>query len=212
MKPGQESFLNIFPVFRKGPEGLLEELLSSSRRVSLSKNSRLYSEGDECPFIGFLLSGEIRVFKTSENGREITLYEVVPGETCILNASCILSNRSYPAEATVSLEGEILLLEGRTFRRLMTDHETMRDFIFKLFVNRFSAIIELIEEVAFGRMDARLMEYLIEKAENDRITSTHQQIANDLGTSREVVSRLLKDLERKKKVVLARNLVQLINE
>ena len=212
MTPGQESFLNIFPVFRKGSEGLLEELLSSSRRVSLSKNSRLYSEGDECPFVGFLLSGEIRVFKTSENGREITLYEVVPGETCILNASCILSNRSYPAEATVSLEGEILLLEGRVFRKLMTDHETMRDFIFRLFVNRFSAIIELIEEVAFGRMDVRLMEYLIEKAENDRITSTHQQIANDLGTSREVVSRLLKDLERKKKVVLARNLVQLLND
>ena len=81
-----------------------------------------------------------------------------------------------------------------------------------MFVNRFSAIIELIEEVAFGRMDIRLMEYLIEKAENDRITSTHQQIANDLGTSREVVSRLLKDLERKKKVVLARNLVQLLSD
>jgi CRP/FNR family transcriptional regulator len=85
----------------------------------------------------------------------------------------------------------------------------MRSFIFSLFSRRFTAIMELIEEVAFGKMDKRLKEYLVEKSENSVLNSTHQQIANDLGTSREVISRLLKDFEKRNKVVLARNKIHI---
>jgi CRP/FNR family transcriptional regulator len=86
----------------------------------------------------------------------------------------------------------------------------MRDFVFGLLSRRLSGVMELVEEVAFGRMDQRLMEYLVEKSENSVLGTTHQKIANDLGTSREVVSRLLKDLERKQEVRLSRNSITLL--
>lgn len=86
----------------------------------------------------------------------------------------------------------------------------MREFVFTLLSRRLATVMELVEEVAFGRMDERLMEYLIEKSENDLLETTHQKIANDLGTSREVVSRLLKDFERKQRLRLSRNSITLI--
>ncbi len=140
------------------------------------------------------------MYKIGEGGREIKLYEIFPGETFILNASCILSRGNYPANAVAVTDGAVLFIPEKEFRRLISAHEPMRNFIFSLFSRRFAAIMELIEEVAFGKMDKRLNEYLIEKSENNILDSTHQQIANDLGTSREVVSRLLKDLEKKGKV------------
>jgi CRP/FNR family transcriptional regulator len=86
----------------------------------------------------------------------------------------------------------------------------MRDFVFTLLSRRLSGVMELVEEVAFGRMDERLMDYLVEKSEGNRLEATHQKIANDLGTSREVISRLLKDLERKNQVSLSRNSITLL--
>ena len=92
----------------------------------------------------------------------------------------------------------------------MGEHEELREFVFSLLSRRLSSVMELVEEVAFGRMDGRLMDYLVEKSENNRLETTHQKVANDLGTSREVVSRLLKDFERKGEVRLARNEITLL--
>jgi CRP/FNR family transcriptional regulator len=150
------------------------------------------------------------VFKVGETGREITLYEIGPGETCILNASCILSGRTYPANAVSLTNVDLLLIPSTDFRRLVDEHEAMRDFVFNLLSRRLSGVMELVEEVAFGRLDERLMEYLVEKSENNLLETTHQKIANDLGTSREVVSRLLKDFERKSEVRLSRNSITLL--
>jgi CRP/FNR family transcriptional regulator len=150
------------------------------------------------------------VFKIGETGREITLYEIGPGETCILNASCILSGRTYPANAVSLTDVKILLIPSTAFRKLVDEHETMRDFVFNLLSRRLSSVMELVEEVAFGRLDERLTEYLVEKSENNLLETTHQKIANDLGTSREVVSRLLKDFERKQVVRLSRNSITLL--
>jgi CRP/FNR family transcriptional regulator len=104
----------------------------------------------------------------------------------------------------------MLLIPSIAFRRLVDEHEEMRDFVFTLLSRRLSGVMELVEEVAFGRLDERLMEYLVEKSENNVLESTHQKIANDLGTSREVVSRLLKDFERKGGVRLSRNSITLL--
>ena len=102
------------------------------------------------------------------------------------------------------------LLTRSHYGPTVDEHESMRDFVFTLLSRRLSGVMELVEEVAFGRMDERLVDYLVEKSENNRLEATHQKIANDLGTSREVVSRLLKDLERQGKVRLSRNAISLI--
>lgn len=198
-------FTKIFPVFRKGPEMLVSDLIAGSRRQSVPAGTQIYHEGDACNGIAFVLSGDIRVYKIGQSGREITLYEIGPGETCILNASCILSGKSYPAHATAIEDTDLLLIPSADFRRLVDEHDLMREFVFTLLSQRLSGVMELVEEVAFGRMDERLREYLAQRSANGRLETTHQRIASDLGTSREVVSRLLKDLERKGMVRLSRS-------
>jgi CRP/FNR family transcriptional regulator len=208
-KLSRNEFKEIFPIFRNSSDGLITELLSIADYQAFHKDKIIYTEGDACSAIAFLLSGEIRVYKIAESGREITLYEIGQGDTCILNASCILSKTTYPANAIATVGGTMLLIPGADFRRFIAQYEDMRNFVFALLSQRLTSLMTLVEEIAFGRMDERLMDYIIEKSENGTLYSTHQKIANDLGTSREVVSRLLKDLERRGKVIISRSSIHL---
>jgi len=203
-------FLKAYPAFRKNSERLVRDILSSGQIMTFPAGKQIYAEGDACSLIAFILGGEVRVYKTSETGREITLYEIGAGETCILNASCVLSGTSYPAYAVTVSESTMLLVPTPAFRRMVAEHDEMRNFVYELLSQRLASVMELVEEVAFGRMDERLMDYLVEKSENNKLETTHQKIANDLGTSREVVSRLLKDFERRKQVSLSRNSITLL--
>lgn len=198
-----------FPALKNGPEEMHEALVAAGRGQAIPAGTQVYREGDACGGIAFLLSGDIRVYKIGQTGREITLYEIGKGETCILNASCILSGKTYPAHAVALSDVAALIVPAEVFRRLVREHEVMRDFVFTLLSQRLSGVMELVEEIAFGRMDDRLRDYLVEKSDHDRLETTHQKIANDLGTSREVVSRLLKDLERRGAVRLSRNSITL---
>ena len=211
MKDTREKFLVAFPAFARAPVELVDRILHAANPVRFQGGSFLYSEGDACEGIGLFLSGQVRVYKLSESGREITLYEIYPGETCILNAACILSGGDYPAIAQALSDGEVLLLPAHLFRSLVDDFGEVRAFLFSLFSDRLSMVMELVEEVAFGRMDERLSDYLLEKSEDGFLATTHQVIANDLGTSREVVSRLLKDFEGKGRVKLSRNRIEILN-
>ena len=207
----REELVTVFPIFSHKEKHLAEQILASSSHQLFHKEQRFYNEGDRCPGIPFFLDGEVRVYKTGSSGREITLYEILPGETCILNAACILGSQQYPANAVALQDGAMLYLPEKVFHSLIGEYPEMRSFIFSLFSRRFHEIIELIEEVTFGKLDVRLEDYLIEKAENNQLETTHQVIANDLGTSREVVSRLLKDFERKGHIALSRNRIRLLN-
>ncbi len=204
-----QQFAEAFPVFSRAEDGLVRDILAVASYAQFPKGVQVYTEGDVCSGIAFLLSGDIRVYKTGEGGREITLYDIGRGETCILNASCILSNLQYPANAVAIEAGDMLLIPARDFNRLVGTYATMRNFVFRILSQRLTEVMALVEEVAFGRMDRRLMDYVVERAENNRLPATHQSIADDLGTSREVVSRLLKDFERRGVIRLSRNLIEL---
>lgn len=198
-----------FAFLRHAPPPVLSILAEQGRLRDLPADSPLYWEGDLCSHIAFVFAGEIRVFKTGSSGREITLYEIGPGETCILNASCILSDRSYPADAVTLTEVRLLLLPARVFRDLIDTSPLFRTFVFALLSERLLTLFQLIDEVVFGHLDQRLLEYLEEKSENGVLQATHQVIANDLGTSREVISRLLKDLERRGRLTMQRSRIVL---
>jgi CRP/FNR family transcriptional regulator len=189
---------------------VLGDFLSRGNRLTAPAGTQLYREGDVCSGIAFVLSGDIRVYKIGQTGREITLYEIGPGETCILNASCILSGKTYPAFALTTADTEAMLFPAANFHRMIAESEQMRKFVFTIMNLRLTTVMELVEEVAFGRMDQRLRDYLVEKSGDGQLETTHQKIASDLGTSREVVSRLLKDFERKQQVKLSRNSITLL--
>jgi CRP/FNR family transcriptional regulator len=205
-----DDLLTAFPVFRNAAGDLVRKLVTAGHFQVIPGGTRLYTEGDDCQGIVFVLSGEIRIFKIGKTGRVITLYDIGPGETCILNASCILSGSTYPANALMASDASVLFVPSADFHVLVTAYEEMRVFVFSLLSRRLATVMELVEEVAFGRMDQRLLDYVIEKSEGGRLETTHQNIANDLGTSREVVSRLLKDFERKQQIRLSRNLITLL--
>jgi CRP/FNR family transcriptional regulator len=206
-----DEFAAQFPLFRRHPE-LTAALLIRARRQEVPPQTHLYWEGDSCAGIAFLLAGEIRVYKCAESGqREITLYEIGPGETCILNASCILGNNAYPANAVTTATSTLVIVPAHDFKSLLDSDGTMRAFVFTLLSQRLTEVMALVNEVAFGRLDERLEDYLVEKSADGVLAATHQKISNDLGTSREVVSRLLKDFERQGRVLLARNEIRLVD-
>jgi CRP/FNR family transcriptional regulator, anaerobic regulatory protein len=103
-----------------------------------------------CGSIGFFLAGSVRVFSSGGSSRQITLYEIVPGEVCILNAACVLARRGYPAEAATLEPTECLLVPADAFRRLFAERRSLRDYVFGLFANRLALMMELIGEVTFG--------------------------------------------------------------
>jgi CRP/FNR family transcriptional regulator len=206
---GREQFLDLFSLFKRASPEAVTALLTEGSLVGFQAGTLVQIEGRKCEYLDFMLAGEKRVYKASDTGREITLYEVGPGEICILSASCILAATESPVYAQANSAVEMLRLPAESFRRLIAEYEEVRSYLF-LEINRtFSAIIGLLREVVFLKLDERLADYLLEKAENNQLAITHQKIADDLGTAREVVSRLLKAFERQGRIVLSRNLIRL---
>lgn len=210
-KPNRKEFLEIFPSFRKGAPTLVDDILAWSHYAEAGDNTILQLEGQFCASLGLMVFGEKRIFKSSESGREITLYEVGRGETCILNATSILSNTPSPVNSESLTEVGMLLIPANDFRHLINQYEDLRTYIFSLISQNITSLMDLIMEVVFRRMDERLMDYLVEKSEEGKLFTRRQRIANDLGTAREVVSRLLKDFERKRLVILSRDCIELLD-
>jgi CRP/FNR family transcriptional regulator len=206
----KDKLIGIFPVFQGVPASLVHDILLSSRYVTVPPNTVILRDGQQCPGLFLMLAGEKRIFKTRE-GREITLNTIVPGEFCIFTPGCSLSKTPYPANAVSITDVEILIIPPEKLHEYLSRYKVMRDLIFSHINKTFVDVMELITEVTFKRMHERLIDYLIEKSEDGKLQVTHQVIANELGTAREVVSRLLKELERRGSVRLARNSIQLVN-
>jgi len=173
-----------------------EQLWSTGIIRDCSPGQVLCRENDQCEFLPLVISGRLRVYKTAENGREVTLYTVEPGSSCVLSAAGILKKTDFPARAVAETETRLLLVSGTTVAELYDRYKGWRDFILSLYTDRVSSVIHLVEEVLFRRLDERLADFLHDKARYDgTVRMTHQKIAEELGSTREVISRLLKELE-----------------
>ena len=207
----KNEFRRHFPNFQPCPDQLVEEIMASLRPHHFQKDTMVFHENDTCSVLAFLLSGKIRVFMLGDDGREITLYDVREGETCILNVACILSSNPYPARAMVVQEGDAYIITAADFRRLVDRYAEMRTFVYAGLGGRLISMMKLVEAVALRRLDERLWDYIVAKEQDGALNTTHQRIANDLGTSREIISRLLEELERKGSVSLSRSKIEIIN-
>jgi len=193
----QEQLMRHFPFLASIPPKSREVLLSQAVRKTLDHKEVLAREGKECVYLPLVVEGTLRVYKSSENGREITLYRIEPGESCILTATCILNGGGFPAIAEAEGPSVVFLVPAKLLVRLVDEAPEWRRFVFGLYSKRLEIVLTMVEEVAFRHVDARIAAHLgrLTRDGNGLVTTTHAEIAGELGTSREVVTRILKDLE-----------------
>ena len=179
-----------------------------------TKGTVMYEGGFPCPYVPFILKGVVRVFKLGESGREITLYRVSPGQVCVLSSTCSLSGSSFPAIAEAEEDLEMVVLPAHIFRSFLDKFPDLQSFINARIAERLSDLMVVVEEVAFRRVDIRLVEKLIKETkarEGAPVECTHAQLAQELGSAREVISRILKDLENQEFIRLGRGRIDIIN-
>ena len=202
------NWLNQFPELAKLDQPARELLQKYARIVEAPIGTIGYREGDACGVYVMRLAGQSRVYKMSANGREILLYRVTAGETCVITTTCLLGNSDYPASTIVEEAITDVNIPSAIFNQMMLDSSVFRTFVMTNYGSLISDLIVLLDEVAFHSLDARLAKNLLD-AGSDSISRTHQQIADELGTAREVVSRQLKRFEQKNWVALGRGQVDI---
>ena len=204
----RENVLNLYPALAGLPADLLATLIQSSMRIPAG--SEVFAEHQPCQGFPLLLAGSIKVVKQASNGREMVLYRVMPGGSCIISSSCLLGHSDYNARGIAETALTLLALPVKTFAGLLVDSTPFRDFVFHLFAERIGELMQLVEEVAFNRLDQRLAKLILARKE-ETLTVTHQQLADELGSVREIVSRLLKGFVAQGLVSLGREQLTVTN-
>lgn len=186
--------------------------LAQAREITLPAQSVVFRQGDACGNYLLVLLGKVRVLTRALNGREIVLYRLGAGDSCVLTTACLFGNSRYPAEGITESEVTALALPAGVFHQALQDSAAFREFVFQSFTAHLAGVIALVEEVAFGRLDSRLARYLLNQCDaGQRVDTTHQALATELGSSREVISRLLKELELQGKLELRRGSIRLLD-
>jgi CRP/FNR family transcriptional regulator len=200
------------PLLQNADASLSRDIKQAATFAHIPAGHDVFLEGDRVDGIALLLSGVVRVYKVSETGREITLYRFGLGQSCILSANAILSQKSFPAIATVEQDAEAVIIPSDIFRDWVRRYDPWREFVFDLLSQRLTTLMSVVDEVAFRRMDARLAAFILTRCRvQNPLCITHQEIASELGTSREVISRLLEDLSTRGIVRSARGEIEVLD-
>lgn len=177
--------------------------------MSLPRGAMLFRPGEAARGFALVLSGRVDVCLTGPSGREILLYTVEPGDSCVQSTLGLLGGDAYTAEAQTTTETELVLIPRAEFLALMDSSAPFRAFVFAAFAARMQDMMMLLERVAFTRVEARLAGALLDRAEAGLVRATHQELASQIGSAREVVSRRLDDFARRGWVETDRGLVRL---
>lgn len=214
MKELIKTLKDTFPFFNYLHKDRLNEFISKVYVMDFSKGSVILSEGAYCDNMVLILNGSIRVYKLSPNGKEITLYHLSSGETCILVVSCLMGNTNYPAIAEVEETVKLVIIPADYYKKLFSEEPLWQNFIFSTLSSRLMEVMLLIDEVVFKSVDTRLAVFLLDRLsnnDNNQLELTHEKIAFELGTAREVISRILKNFEKKGILTLSRGKISIIN-
>ncbi len=200
------------PFLKNQDSNVAREFRQAAYYARIPAGKDVFVEGDAVQSIALMLSGNVRVYKIGENGREITLYRFGLGESCILTANAIMNQQTFPAVALVESEAEVIMVPAETFRDWMRRYEEWRTFLFDLLSQRLAAVMSIVDEVVFHRMDARVAALLLRRADQGSVISvTHQEIAGELGSSREVISRILEGFESAGSISSSRGQIEILD-
>jgi len=204
-----EQFKQIFE-----PE-LLKEFEDNAKHISVKEGDTILDIGQTVRVIPIVLSGTLKVSRIDDNGHELLLYYVSPKESCALTFTCCMQHFPSEVKATAEDDVEFLAIPIATMDEWMMKYPTWKSFVMKTIRARFNELLKSIDQLAFQKLDERLIHYLKEKSKatgSSLINLSHEQIANEMASSREVISRLLKILENDKKLLLYRNQIKLLKD
>lgn len=201
------------PILQRADAQLVREFQQAAYLARIPAGHDVFLEGDHVEAIALLISGIVRVYKIGETGREITLYRFGNGESCILTANAILSRKTFPAIATVEKAAEAVMIPAAIFRDWVVRYDMWREFVFDLLSQRLSSVMAIVDEIAFRRMDARVASLLLARVRmQNPLRITHQEIAAELGSSREVISRLLEDFSERGLIRSGRGEIEVLDK
>ncbi|MBY5973801.1 Crp/Fnr family transcriptional regulator [Pseudooceanicola marinus] len=205
-----ENWIDNFEGLGKLPAELKEELVAGSKIVEMPAGAQVFAPGQSADNLLLLLKGTVRVQQKSETGREVFLYRVHAGDSCVLTTACMLAFEDYAADGIAETDIRAVAIPRRTFDDLVARSPIFRSFVFKAYSRRLTDLFTLIDDIVFQRMDVRLAARLLELADDKGVVhATHQVLGNELGTAREVISRTLAEFQRRGWVELARGEVRL---
>lgn len=195
------------------PDELRKTLLDRSKILAVPEGVQIFGPGQEPENLLLLISGTVRVQQLSDTGREIVLYRVHAGESCVLTTACLLAYENYSAEGIAETSIQAAAIPRAVFDELVASSKQFREFVFQAYARRITDLFYVIDEIAFKRIDIRLSQKLLELQNKDHVLrATHQMLAAELGTAREVISRQLQEFQRRGWVELSRGVVQLTND
>ena len=197
-----------YPMLAELPPVARDSVLARVQWLKVPAGTVLFDDHQACDGFPFVVSGAIRVIKASPNGRELPLYRVTPGETCVISSSCLLGQVDYNARGIAETDTELVMLPKPVFDDLLNE-SVFRAFVFHLVAERIAELMQLVEEVAFHKLDQRLAAVLLGKGRV--VHTTHQHLADELGSVREIVSRLLKGFAAQGLVRLAREQIEIVD-
>ncbi len=189
---------------------LLDRLLEKGQFSTFEPGKTLMEPGQFVKAVPLVLEGSIKIMRMDEDGKELFLYYLEAGETCALSLTCCSAARPSEIKAVVEEKVTVLFVPIQVHEQLTDEFKQWKDFVSSTYQHRFQEMLTVLDAIAFKRMDERLMNYIVTKMKQLRtneLHTTHQEVANELGTAREVISRLLKQLEKKKWIELGRNVI-----
>lgn len=195
------------------PMQVRRRLLEHARVISLPAGKTVFSPSSIPDSLLFLVEGTIRVSQTSESGRDIVLYRVEAGESCVLTTACMMVEEAYNAEGITESAVTAVALPRASFDQMVSQEPDFRNFVFAAYSRRLLDLLHVVEDVAFGRIDMRLAQRLIALSHGNKdISATHQQLASELGTAREVISRVLQDFSKRGLISQTRGHIKLVDK
>ncbi|MCV6630179.1 MAG: Crp/Fnr family transcriptional regulator [Flavobacteriaceae bacterium] len=203
---------SFFPQLTDSPK-LMAELKEKVQLVDLEKNTVILKEGQYVQYIPLLIKGLIKVYREVEQGNELLLYYIQPGETCIMSVLTNVKNEASTVKAVVEENTKVLLVPADVARDLTAKYREWNSYLYLLFSSKYEALLYTIELLTFSRKDRLLREYLFNEAKlkgSNTIHKTHQEIALELGASREGISRLLKKMEQDNLLILGQGMIKIL--
>jgi CRP/FNR family transcriptional regulator len=201
-----------FPELVASADPVITGLIGGGHAVTLLGGRVVFQVGSACHQYLLVTQGSMRVQLLADNGREVVLYRVNPGQSCVLTTTCLLGGERYPAEGITEDEVRVLTISAGNFGEALRQSDVFRRFVFANLGRRFADVIGRMQDIAFVTIDRRLATVLLSRAARDgKVSFTHQELAVELGTAREVVSRHLKHYEANGWVALRRGWLELLD-